>query len=119
MTTRYFRLCPASWLRRLRLMGPPRASARPTRYVAPYSCPNGRHWALMLPWSAVRRQGTEGRSGASPSCPAHEADNILHGLHGFGRDDLSPLRALREHAIDIGRVLQQSLELVAHGAELG
>src|SRR5262245_8174753 len=119
MTTRYLRLCPASWLRRLRLIGPPRASARPMRYVA--ACARGDARARMLPRAAGRRQGTTAKpaSGSQKLLLADEADDVLDGTHGLGGDFLRPTRAVPEHRIDIGRVLQQSLELAADRAELG
>src|SRR5215510_12518148 len=110
MTTRYFRLCPASWLRRLRLIGPPRASARPMRYVAR---------AGMLPRAAGRRQGMRLASAGGSDSLAHEPDDVLDGAHGLGSDLLRAPRAVSEHRVDIGRVLQQPPELAADRAELG
>src|SRR5215813_12924357 len=118
MTTRYFRLCPASWLRRLRLMGPPRASARPIRYVARVRVRRVAR-AGMLPRAAGRRQGMRLASAGASDSLAYEPDDVLDGAHGLGRDLLRAPRAVTEHRVDIGRVLQQPPELAADRAELG
>src|SRR5215831_3221279 len=112
MTTRYFRWCPASWLRRLRLMGPPGLCARPMRYVARRS---------MLPRAAGRRQGTvTAENPPSPFDPTRSTvdkpDDILDGLHRFRGDLLRARRAVGEYRVDRCRVSQQALELVAHRA---
>src|SRR5262245_22796588 len=119
MTTRYFRLCPASWLRRLRLIGPPRASARPMRYVA--ACARSGARARMLPRAAGRRQGTAAglASAGRRASLADESDDVLDGAHRLGGDLLRAARAVGEHRIDMGRILQQPLELAADRTELG
>src|SRR4029079_12597146 len=48
---------------------------------------------------------------------AHEADDILDGLHGFGGDRLCALRAIRQDRVDIDRILNEFLHFCADRPE--
>ena len=49
----------------------------------------------------------------------HETDDVLHGLHGLGGDDLGALGAAGEHRIDVCGIRHQPLHLGVDRAEPG
>src|ERR1700737_889238 len=75
---------------------------------------------MMLTWHRARRQAAAMHNvAATPISVPDEADDVLDGVDGFGRDRLRAVGTVGQHRIDIGRILDQTLHLRADRPELG